>query len=168
MLFNLFQIPMYMGMFFAIRYMAFSPEAFPNLHGTSWLYMDRIVEPDPYFFIPICSAFFTYLSMRINKNRSQNLNTTPVMNKMMNIIQYVPFGAVFILGTYPAVMNMYWCSVSVMNLIITVVGHSKIFKKIMGTDKPFPGTIKFEEYKIKESKSKGYKAKIMSQVGLSS
>jgi YidC/Oxa1 family membrane protein insertase len=166
MVLNLFQVPMYMGMFFAIRYMSFSPEAFPNLHGTSFLYMDRIVEPDPYFLIPIMSAVFTFLAIKISKKRANNQNMAPLMVKMMNVMQYVPFGAVFILGTYPAVLNMYWCSVALMNLVITIAGNSEIFKKIAGTHMPFPGTMKYEEYQIQQNRAMGYKAKTTKKVGL--
>lgn len=145
MMLNLFQFPLYMGMFFALRYMAFSPEAFSELHRTSFLYMDRIVEPDPYFLIPILSAVTSFLTIRLNKNKNKNLNSTPTMNKMMDVVQYLPFGAIFILGSYPAVLNMYWCTIAFTNLAFISFGHSDLFKKLTRTDKPYKGTVLYNQ-----------------------
>ena len=142
-------------MFFAIRYMAFSPEAFQNLHQVSFLYMDRIVEPDPYFLIPFLSAITTYLNIRYNRSiQTQNNNTQAVViAKLMYYIQYTPFLAMFILGTYPAILNMYWWSVAFTNLLISYGSNSNLFKKLNKLDKPIPGTILFNEELKKEQKN---------------
>ena len=138
---NILQFPLYLGMFFAIRYMAFSPEAFAHLHQTSWLYLHSITDPDPYYLIPVCSSLVTHASMRFSKKNMKQGNSNPMMVKVMDVMQYMPFMAVIILGTYPAVLNMYWCSIAVTNYAIIRMINLKFFKKLIGVDKPYPGTI---------------------------
>lgn len=144
---NLIQLPLYIGMFFAIRYMSFSPEAFPHLHQVSFLYMDRIVEPDPFFLTPLLSAITTFLTIKYNR-KMQPPSTNPqaaMMSQLMYFIQFTPFLAMFVLGTYPAILNMYWWSVAFTNFLITYGSNSKWFKKANGLDKPIPGTILFNQ-----------------------
>ena len=144
---NFIQLPLYMGMFFAIRYMAFSPEAFESLHQVSFLYMERIVEADPYYLTPLLSAITTFLTIKYNRRlQSQNTgNQAIMMAKMMGYFQYVPFLAIFILGTYPAILNIYWWSVSFTNLMITLSTNSYLFKKAFGIHRYLPGSINYNK-----------------------
>lgn len=146
-IFGIFQIPLYISMFMAVRYMSFSPEIFVNLHQTSFLYLDRITDPDPYFLIPAASAITSFLTIRFVRSvQPKNANMNPMMLKIQVWFQYMPFIAMFILSTYPAILNMYWWSVAVTNLIIMRFFHSKLFKRFKGLDKPFPDTIAYTKY----------------------
>lgn len=146
------QIPLYISMFFSIRYMAFSPEIFQNLHETSFLYMEKISDPDPYFLIPLASALTSFFTIRFARSvQPKTINMNPMMLKVQIWMQYMPFVAMFILSTYPAILNMYWWSVAVTNLFFMRLFHSNFFKRINGVDKPFPDTIAY----FKELKQKG-------------
>lgn len=158
---NILQIPLYMAMFLAIRYMAFSPEAFPGLHNTSFLYMDRIVEKDPFYIIAISSAVLNFYTIRFNKKQMKNTTQSAPMAKMMDYMQYFPFFAILIVGTFPAVLNMYWCSISLNNFLFLRLIHSQTVKKYYKTDKPFYGTILHKQEMMKNKQNHVIKAHIV-------
>lgn len=146
-------------MFFSIRYMAFNPEFFSDLHNTSFLYMKSITEKDPYYFIPFISACMTFYSIRFSRKQQGNSALqSPAITRVMNVIQYMPFAAIAILGSFPAVLNMYWCSVATTNLVFTMMLHSTVFKKIKGVYDPLPGTMLYDEKMKKELKLNVQKA----------
>jgi membrane protein insertase Oxa1/YidC/SpoIIIJ len=133
--------------------MAFNPEFFSELHQTSLLYLDSITEKDPYYLIPFVSACMTFSSIRFARKKQGNTALqSPHIIRAMNVFQYMPFAAIAILGSFPAVLNMYWCSVAMTNLGFTIMLHSTLFKKFKGVYHPIPGTILHNEMMKKESK----------------
>lgn len=53
---------------------------------------------------------------------------------------YLPFVGMFVMATMPAALNLYWCCLSISNLICFSFVRTKFYKKIANIPDYFPNT----------------------------
>lgn len=92
----LVQMPILMAIYQAISRV-------PDLSDGSFLWLQVLGKPDPYFILPILAAFFTFLTTYLS-SKSQ-LEVNPSM-KMMNFI--MPAMILFMGATLPSALSLYW------------------------------------------------------------
>jgi YidC/Oxa1 family membrane protein insertase len=76
------QMPVLITWFLSIRFVSGLPEIYPQIQSEGILWFTDLSTYDPYFILPIISAFFTYYS--INKSLAANSSTmVPIAASMM-------------------------------------------------------------------------------------
>jgi YidC/Oxa1 family membrane protein insertase len=65
----------------------------------------------------------------------------PALAKYARFMRYIPFLGFPILMFFPSGMTLYWCTVAGMQLLITLLSRSKLFKQMNNIDGYMPGTI---------------------------
>lgn len=65
----------------------------------------------------------------------------PALAKYARFMRYLPFLGFPILMFFPSGMTLYWCTVAGVQLLITLLSRSMVFKKMNGIDGYLPGTI---------------------------
>lgn len=70
----------------------------------------------------------------------------PALAKYARFMRYMPFVGFPILMFFPSGMTLYWCTVAGIQLMLTLIGRSKLFKKINKIDGYLPGTILHRQY----------------------
>lgn len=93
------QMPFLIGIFYAIRDFQYAGQ-------TSFLWLQDLSQPDPYYILPVVSALTTYIQQK------QTTTEMTQQNKMMMI--FMPLFVGYISFTFPSGLVLYW---SVGNLI---------------------------------------------------
>lgn len=70
----------------------------------------------------------------------------PALAKYARFMRYLPFVGFPILMFFPSGMTLYWSTVAGVQLIITLISRSTVFKKMNGIDGYLPGTILHRQY----------------------
>jgi YidC/Oxa1 family membrane protein insertase len=89
------QMPILMGIFYAIRDYQYAPE-----HLTSFLWVPNLSMPDPLYILPIISAATTYIQQK-QTSTDMNQQTKMMMNIMPIFIGYISL-------KFPAGLVLYW------------------------------------------------------------
>lgn len=98
----LFQMPILIGIFYAIR-------DFHYAHQPSFLWMADLAQPDPTYVLPVISAATTYIQQKQTTTEMTN------QNKMMMI--FMPLFIGYISLTFPAGLVLYWVVSNVIQIL---------------------------------------------------
>ncbi len=90
------QMPILMGIFFAIRDYQYAAD-----HLTSFLWIPNLSMPDPMYILPVISAVTTYIQQKQTSTDGGNAQTKMMMNIMPIFIGYISL-------TFPAGLVLYW------------------------------------------------------------
>lgn len=90
------QMPILMGIFFAIRDYQYAPD-----HLTSFIWIPNLSMPDPLYILPIISAVTTYIQQKQTTGADANQQAKMMMNIMPVFIGYISL-------TFPAGLVLYW------------------------------------------------------------
>jgi hypothetical protein len=163
---NIIQLPIYISWFLGLRDIIYNPEQYHILGSEPFLWAPSIFVPDPYFIIPVLSAFTTYFNIKTAMKRAPLNPDTPLFMKKLKIYApYLPFPGSIFLATMPAGINLYFLSLAFVNLITTIALHTNSFRVLAGIPKSFPGTVLHNQL-ISESKlSQVLKAEFVSNNG---
>lgn len=119
----MFQIPFLITWFLSLRYVSALPEVFPSV-TQSFLWIPDISTYDPYFILPLISAFLSSYSIIISPGL-KNANVMPLMEPFVKYLKYIhikfrflPFLSLPITGFFPAAINIYWCVLALSQTII--------------------------------------------------
>ena len=111
----LLQIPIFLGLYNAIRHLSRSDDAYWS--GTFLWLRDGLNEHDPFFILPIAAGLFQFVQTRMMRPANQGKITDPqqaMMNTMMNFmpLTVIVFGWQFASGAV-----LYWATQSVYSVI---------------------------------------------------
>lgn len=96
------QMPILMGMFYALRDLQYTGEP-------SFLWLPTLSMPDPYYILPVLSALTTFI---------QQKQTTTEMNQQMKIMMiFMPIFIGWISLTFPAGLVLYWVTMNIMQIL---------------------------------------------------
>ena len=98
----LVQMPILMGIFFAIR-------DYQYAHVPSFLWMTDLSQPDPIYILPILSAVTTYIQQK-QTSTDMNQQTKMMMNIMPIFIGYISI-------TFPGGLVLYWVMSNVFQIL---------------------------------------------------
>ena len=142
-LLNLLTIPVFISYFISLRYMVFTPELFPGLTNSPFLWFSDLSQPDPYYLLPFISAIFNLGSILITRKLNPMSSSSPAfVRKFYKYLPYTPFlGAVF-LSTFPAGLNLYWMMLSFSNMSMMYILTNQTVLKLLGWPKYYPNTFK--------------------------
>ena len=95
------QMPILMGMFYALRDLTYVGD--PN-----FLWMATLSDPDPYYVLPVLSALTTFI---------QQKQTTTEMNQQMKMMMiFMPLFIGWISISFPAGLVLYWVTMNIMQI----------------------------------------------------
>lgn len=134
------QMPFLITWFLSVRYMSMSPELFPGMLDGGFGWMINLTEHDPYFLTPFISACFSSLNISYSPAATQTVGASPIA-KYMKFMKYMPFMGFPILMYFPSGLCLYWCTVSSLHLLTTLLMRTSPVKKMLGVDGFLPGTI---------------------------
>jgi len=96
------QMPILMGMFYALRDLSYAGD--PN-----FLWMATLSDPDPYYVLPVLSALTTFI---------QQKQTTTEMNQQMKMMMvFMPIFIGWISLSFPAGLVLYWVTMNIMQIL---------------------------------------------------
>jgi len=96
------QMPILMGIFFAIR-------DYQYAHIPSFLWMTDLSQPDPMYILPILSAVTTYIQQK-QTSTDMNQQTKMMMNIMPIFIGYISI-------TFPGGLVLYWVMSNIFQIL---------------------------------------------------
>lgn len=96
------QMPILMGIFFAIR-------DYQYAHIPSFLWMTDLSQPDPIYILPILSAVTTYIQQK-QTSTDMNQQTKMMMNIMPIFIGYISI-------TFPGGLVLYWVMSNIFQIL---------------------------------------------------
>ena len=82
--------------------------------------MQSLSEPDPYFLLPIISAFLTFLTISMNPN-NHNKMTPPLVRNILKYLRYMPFISIPIVSFFPSGLCLYWAVNACFQLILIMI-----------------------------------------------
>ena len=98
----LIQMPILMGMFYALRDLQYTGEP-------SFLWLPTLSMPDPYYILPVLSALTTFI---------QQKQTTTDMNQQMKMMMiFMPIFIGWISLSFPAGLVLYWVTMNIMQIL---------------------------------------------------
>ena len=96
------QMPILMGMFYALRDQQYTGEP-------SFLWLPTLSMPDPYYILPVLSALTTFI---------QQKQTTTDMNQQMKMMMiFMPIFIGWISLSFPAGLVLYWVTMNIMQIL---------------------------------------------------
>ena len=96
------QMPILMGMFYALRDLQYTGEP-------SFLWLPTLSMPDPYYILPVLSALTTFI---------QQKQTTTDMNQQMKMMMiFMPIFIGWISLSFPAGLVLYWVTMNIMQIL---------------------------------------------------
>lgn len=98
----------------------------PSLHEGSFLWLDVLGDPDPYYILPILAAIFTFLSTYLSSMSQVESNASV---KIMNFVMPV---MILIMGlSLPSALSLYWVVSNAFQVIQTLLINNpfKIIKE---------------------------------------
>ena len=108
-LLNLLTMPFFISFFISLRYMVFTPELFPGVSGLSFFWITDLSTSDPYFVLPLISAFLNLGSIHVNRKLNPISTSTPAaIKKFHQFLPVLPFFGAAFMSTFPAGLNLYW------------------------------------------------------------
>ena len=107
----LLQFPILIGLYQTLLH----PETWVFVNGTitnidmSFLWMESLSNPDPYYILPILAALFTFITQKFTMASSPNTNPDDPNAKTQKIMLYVmPLMIGYISISMPAGVALYW------------------------------------------------------------
>ena len=153
-LLNILTIPAFITFFISLRYMVFTPELFPGVDNSHFLWLKDLSQPDPFYILPFISAFFNLGSILVGRKLHPASSSTPTfMRKFNKYLPYTPFIGALFLSTFPAGLNLYWMTLSFSNMTFMYLFANDRLVRLMGLPKYYPNTIKALEFEMKDGKS---------------
>ena len=96
------QMPILMGMFYALRDLQYTGEP-------SFLWLPTLSMPDPYYILPVLSALTTFI-----QSKQSMPDTSSPQNKVM--LYFMPIFIGYISFTFPAGLVLYWVVMNIMQI----------------------------------------------------
>ena len=96
------QMPILMGMFYALRDLTYTGD--PH-----FLWLETLSNPDPYYILPVLSALTTFI---------QQKQTTAEVNQQMKMMMIImPIFIGWISLNFPAGLVLYWATMNIMQIL---------------------------------------------------
>lgn len=131
---NILQMPMHLTWISLVNKMAFN---YPGLlTDGGFLWFKDLSSPDPLGVLPVIGASVTF--MNIMSTSTTNLN--PTMRNLRRYMFILPLMTIPVWMTFPAAFNIYWLSVSSLQLIVLNLFRNFKFRSYMGIPQFLPGT----------------------------
>ncbi|CAD6577070.1 MAG: Mitochondrial inner membrane protein oxa1 [Tremellales sp. Tagirdzhanova-0007] len=124
------QLPIFYCMFNALRRLADVP--LPQLKAGGFGWITDLSLPDPYYILPVTSMMLQYWVFRIGADGTGAATTQELLRHLPNIflvtsVVFVPF-----LGTFPALLLVYWTSANAFTLVQAAIFSRHAFKRRLG------------------------------------
>jgi len=137
---SLSQIPVLITWFLSLRYVANAPDLFPSIKTDGFLWFKDLSAYDPYFVLPVISAFISYHNIQISTLNANSAIGGPFA-RYTRYLKYFPFLTIPFVGFFPAALNIYWITTALVQLLISMCIRSTAFRRAMGIPEYLPGSI---------------------------
>lgn len=125
---NIAQMPVHITWISLVNRMSFNYDQNPGILTEGFLWFRDLSSPDPMGVLPVVGAMITFLN--ILSTSTTNLN--PTMRKLRRYMFVLPLMTIPVWMTFPAAFNLYWMSISSVQLIILNLFRNLKFREIMG------------------------------------
>jgi YidC/Oxa1 family membrane protein insertase len=105
----LIQIPIFFGLYFAVRDLSRTAGGF--------LWLDNLNEPDPYKILPIMAGIFQFMQTKMMRPANAPKVTDPQQAMMNTMMNFMPIMVVVFGWTFAAGAVLYWATQSVYSVI---------------------------------------------------
>lgn len=129
-LLSLFTIPAYLSLFWFFKNISSNAEFYVPGVDRAFLWMQDITLPDPYFVIPVLSGIFSFLGVRLS-NRFMP-SSEGFFQKYRIYFPFLPLFSIIPLSTFPALLNIYWASVSLIHLLLYKLVSLPAYSRFLG------------------------------------
>jgi YidC/Oxa1 family membrane protein insertase len=105
----LIQIPIFFGLYFAVRDL--------SRDAGSFLWLDSLNEPDPYKILPIMAGIFQFVQTKMMRPANAPKVTDPQQAMMNTMMNFMPIMVVFFGWTFASGAVLYWATQSVYSVV---------------------------------------------------
>ena len=129
-LLSLFTIPAYFSIFWFFRNVSSNAEFYAPGVDRAFLWMQDITMPDPYFIIPVVSGIFSFLGIKLSNSFMPA--TEGFFQKYRIYFPFLPLFSIIPLSTFPALLNIYWASISLIHLLLYRMVSLPVYSQFLG------------------------------------
>jgi len=149
----LFQLPIFMSMFFGLRAMANCPV--PSMEHGGFLWIENLTMADPFYLLPILTSTTLYVQMKLG-TEGVSLDSMGPMGK--TVMKVAPFVLIPMTMNFPAAVTFYWLCTNIISVGQGRFVRLPAVRKVLG----IPEFIKWDHNKIAASggKKKGFKESV--------
>ncbi len=105
----LIQIPIFFGLYFAVREI--------SRDGASFLWLDSLSSPDPYKILPIVAGVFQFVQTKMMRPANQGKITDPQQAMMNTMMNFMPLLVIIFGWSFDSGAVLYWATQSVYSVI---------------------------------------------------
>jgi len=105
------QIPIFMGLYFAIRTISKSGDA------GGFLWLDDLAQPDPYHILPIMAGVFQFVQTKMMRPSNAPKITDPQQQMMNSMMNFMPMMVVLFGWRFASGPVLYWATQSIYSVI---------------------------------------------------
>jgi len=132
---NIFQIPFLITWFLSLRYITNLPEIYPQMQTEGFLWFNDLTAYDPYFVLPVFAAMTMSYSIVYSPSMTSMYATNPVFAPIVKYMKFMPFLSLPITAMFPAGINLYWCTLSLSQALVTILMNQSYIQKKFGLTK---------------------------------
>jgi len=122
----LFQAPVFMSFFFALRGMAYCPVESMTTGGLLWF--ENLTLKDPFWALPILTSATLYTQLRLGAEGARLDQMGPKMKIAMTVL---PFCMLPLTVNFPMAVTFYWATTNIISLIQAQVLKIKTLRKAL-------------------------------------
>lgn len=110
----LLQMPIFFGLYFAIRGLA---ESHVGVWGNGFLWLPSLAQPDPYFILPILAGIFQFIQTRMTRPAGLGKPDDPQQQMMTTMTNFMPLMVVFFGWRFASGPVLYWVVQAVYSVV---------------------------------------------------
>jgi len=122
----LFQAPVFMSFFFALRGMAYCPVESLTTGGLLWF--EDLTVKDPFWALPVLTSATLYTQLRLGAEGARLDQMGPKMKMAMTVL---PFCMLPLTVNFPMAVTFYWATTNIISLIQAQVLKIKTLRKAL-------------------------------------
>lgn len=129
-LYNFTLIPIFFSMFMLLRELPTICEQIAPGADRSFFWISDLTLKDPYFLIPVFSAFMTFAGAKISQRFAPVMEGP--MKEIQNMLPYLAFIGIIPMALFPAGLNLYFAAMSFSQIVVYSTISTSIYKKLIG------------------------------------
>ena len=129
-LYNFTLIPIFFSMFMLLRELPTICDRIAPGVDKSFFWISDLTLKDPYFVIPIFSAFMTFAGAKISQKFAPVMEGP--MKEIQNMFPYLAFLSIIPMAMFPAGLNLYFAAMSFSQIIVYSTISTSTYKKLIG------------------------------------
>lgn len=110
----LLQIPIFFGLYFAIRSLS---DSGTGVWGEGFLWLPNLAEADPYKVLPILAGIFQFIQTKMSRPAGQGKSADPQQQMMYTMMTFMPLMVVIFGWTFASGPVLYWVTQAVYSVI---------------------------------------------------